>query len=315
VHPKGVLVLPTGGALPDLTPSLTWLLNADQAGDAAAEVTYLTEGLTWSADYALTVLDKEHLVSFDAWVTVDNTCGLDLDKVGLMFTDESAAPSKPDATKPVIEPGAGKRFYLPPKASLAAGETRRFVLAQAPTVRGGTRYVATLGPDGLLSLRSAIQIANNAAAGLGLPLPAGPVRVYSPDKLGRLQLAGRQMLAQADPDQPLVFELGAADGLQATVDTSAAEGGVVRRTVHLKNLKSEDVTVRVVEKRGAGLWQVADSSQPFGAVRDGQAAAEITVPANGNAELHFQVHLPVSGVTNAAQTAPTTTKPARTGGA
>ncbi|MBI5835268.1 MAG: hypothetical protein HZB16_23420 [Armatimonadetes bacterium] len=305
VHPKGQVILPKEAALPDLTPKLSWMLDTERAGKAPAEITYLTHGLTWSADYAVTVLPQGQLVSFDAWVNLDNTCGVDFDNVGFIFAGDAALPTPPAPAAGAapnavpMESAAGKRFYLPRRASLANGSARRYQLAQATAARGALRYVATVGPEGLQGLRSAVRLVNNGAAGLGVPLPPGPVRIYAPDALGRLQLVGRQTLATVSPDAPFTFELGgdAPEGLTATVET-ANDGGALRRTVRLRNQRAEDAAVTVVEKRAAG-WQFVSASSTFSPVSGGQSSTEVTVPAGGAVEVRYQIQLPGAPTTGA----------------
>ena len=300
VHPKGQVILPKAAALPDLTPRLSWMLDTERAGKAPAEITYLTHGLSWAADYAVTMLPKGQLVSFDAWVSLDNTCGVDFDNVGFIFSGDAALPpvATPAGTAPAagalvpLDSPVGKRFYLPRKASLANGSARRYQLAQATAARGALRYVANVGPEGLQGLRTAVRLLNNGAAGLGVPLPPGPVRLYAPDALGRLQLVGRQNLAAVAPDAPMTFELGgdAPEGLSATVETTN-EGGSVRRVVRLTNQRAEEATVTVVEKRPAG-WQFVSTSNTFGPISGGQSSTEVTVPAGGAAEVRYTINLP-----------------------
>lgn len=285
VHPKGELIVPNSNTLPDLAPSLTWVVDTDRPGKAEGEVTYLTGGLNWAADYAVTVSERERLVTLDAWVTIDNEAGLDLTDTAFVFADDLAG--RATKTSPTT---TGRRFYMSRKASLPAGTSRRFVLAQVPSLRGALRYVATLGPTGLVGVKRAVQLQNVVGAHLGMPLPPGPVRLYTTDALGRVQLTSTGELGATDPDQALTFELGDADGVEAKVD-SETNGGTVNRVVKVRNLKAEEVTVRVVERR-PGEFSVAGGARTFSAVVGGVSFTEITVGANASAELRYNLKVP-----------------------
>ncbi len=287
----GVHLLPLGGevvlpvsALVERAPGLRWRTRAERAGSTEIEVSYLTGGFTWQADYALTARDSDRLVGFEAWVRVDNQSGADLAQAGLIFIDR---PSAEPGDEPAAA-GTARRYYLPQPVDLPDGEAKRFALVQLPAARSQVRYVATLEPAGLAGVRLTAELKNDAASGLGLPLPPGPARLYAPDRVGRLQLVGRQELSGVAVDAPLSFDLGPADDVDLQIETAAPEGGPIRRTVRLRNLRTEEITVRLVERR-PGAWSMTAATTPFTPVRDGAATAEVTVPANGTAEVRYQI--------------------------
>lgn len=75
LNPQGEAILPE---LPEglLTkPTLMWKLNSKKAGDHTGEISYLTSGVSWNADYVL-VIDKDDAKGdLNAWVTVTNNSG------------------------------------------------------------------------------------------------------------------------------------------------------------------------------------------------------------------------------------------------
>lgn len=56
-------------------PTLAWRLLADKAGTQDVEITYLTGGVSWNADYVLLLAADERSIDLDGWVTVVNTSG------------------------------------------------------------------------------------------------------------------------------------------------------------------------------------------------------------------------------------------------
>lgn len=283
IHPEGELILPRGAGDPRPEAGLQWLVEAAEAGRVETEVSYLTEGLTWSADYALTIGDSDRSVAFDGWVSVANESGLSYDSAGLLFT---AAPGAPDDGSAVKAPHP--RYYLPRKVDLAAGDRKRLSLFALPAARSAVRYEARLNPTGVEALRLIAELTNDAAAGLGVPLPPGPVRLYAPDRVGRLALTGEQRIGAVSLDQKLRFDLGPADDLEVVAEATGGPEGVIRRVVRLRNLRTEDITVRVVESR-PGQWRVTSSATAFTPPADGAAATEVTVPANGTAKLLYEL--------------------------
>ena len=58
-----------------LKPTLNWLLQSDKPGKFDAEVSYVTGGFTWEADYNLVSPEKGDTVDLIGWVTMNNQSG------------------------------------------------------------------------------------------------------------------------------------------------------------------------------------------------------------------------------------------------
>ena len=72
-----------------LKPTLHWLLRTDRPGTAPAELTYLTGGMRWEADYNLVAAEKGDDIDIAGWVTIDNNSGRTFDnaRIKLMAGD------------------------------------------------------------------------------------------------------------------------------------------------------------------------------------------------------------------------------------
>ena len=111
-----------------------------------------------------------------------------------------------------------------------------------------------------------LSFANTAAAGLGVPLPAGIVRVYEG---GEDEVFLGESRVPATPDgERVTLTLGRAFDVTArrTLTDFRREGarGEIVETAHriaLQNAKGVAVTVEVVENL-QGEWRVLEESQP-----------------------------------------------------
>jgi hypothetical protein len=72
-----------------LKPTLFWVIEADPAGSFDAELSYLTGGLRWEADYNLVLPEKGNLLDMVGWVTMENQSGKSFDqaRIKLMAGD------------------------------------------------------------------------------------------------------------------------------------------------------------------------------------------------------------------------------------
>jgi len=82
-----------------LEPTLHWVLETDKAGKLDAELSYVTGGMSWKADYSMLAQDNSNKLDVIAWVTVDNQSGRTFEnaKIKLMAGDVSKLQQEPRA--------------------------------------------------------------------------------------------------------------------------------------------------------------------------------------------------------------------------
>ncbi|HUV65730.1 MAG TPA: DUF4139 domain-containing protein [Sedimentisphaerales bacterium] len=80
-----------------LKPTLHWLLETDRAGKLDAELSYVTGGMSWKADYSMLAQDNSNKIDVIGWVTVDNQSGRTFEnaKIKLMAGDVSKIQQQP----------------------------------------------------------------------------------------------------------------------------------------------------------------------------------------------------------------------------
>lgn len=57
-------------------PTLTWEVQARRAGKQDCDISYMTAGMNWHADYTVVLSQDEKQIDLSAWVTVDNHSGM-----------------------------------------------------------------------------------------------------------------------------------------------------------------------------------------------------------------------------------------------
>ncbi len=94
--------LPLFPALADdtiLKPTIKWILNTDKRGKLDAELSYITGGMSWKADYSMLAQNADDRIDVIGWVTVDNQSGRTFEnaKIKLMAGDVSKIQQDPHA--------------------------------------------------------------------------------------------------------------------------------------------------------------------------------------------------------------------------
>jgi hypothetical protein len=203
-------------------------------------------------------------------------------------------------------------YALPGRTALPDGSVQRVpLLADADAVACVRRYETApsmpgfhppqpivhvdFGPTGPQPVMAMLQFANRKDAGLGIPLPAGRVRVFERNEGGDAFL-GEAMLGHTASGREVRLALGEAFdlSLERTRDAFALDpdrhGATEAVTLVLRNAKSSAATVRVLESLPRWSdWRIDESTVPA-QKHDAQTAAfEVEVPAGGEATVRYRV--------------------------
>jgi hypothetical protein len=140
--------LPGTPIFPDLTaetilkPRLEWLLATDRAGKFPAELSYVTGGFNWEADYNIIAPEKGDLVDIVGWVTMDNRSGKTFEnaRIKLMAGDvNKIQPGQAMNGRMVSQMVAAEAAvsFAPPVSEKAFDEYHLYTLERSTTLRDG----------------------------------------------------------------------------------------------------------------------------------------------------------------------------------
>ncbi len=300
-------------------PTLFWLLDS-QRPEQRVEVTYLTRNLSWHADYVLVLDATGTRAELSAWVTLENQSGasfpgarLQLVAGDLHRVPPPAPPPMPMAQMARRLGGAHSAFSEAPlleyhlydlerptdlldkeQKQLSLLEPRGVAVERKLMLRsqdGPMPRVRRAGTTQPVSVVAIVQ--NRADNGLGVPLPAGVVRVYQADAAGAQQFVGEDRSEHTPRDERLELELGRAFDVLAErrwVNQRQLDRCVVDSEwqTELRNHKDTAVTVEVVEQ-ARGDWSVHDASHTVQRRDATSFTFSVAVPARGTSQLRYHV--------------------------
>lgn len=233
-----------------LKPTLDWALQSDGSGKVNAELSYVTGGMTWSADYNAVEPESGDNLDITGWVTMDNESGKTFDRaqIKLMagevnkiqqagnggFVFKAQAGVAADQLGPQVQEKAFDEYHLytlPRPITLHDRETKQVEFIRASNVKANRVYVydgAKIGQQylywGYEQIRNnreygtemntevwAMQeIKNSKSNNLGMPLPKGRVRFYRRDSDGALEFVGENEIKHTPTDETLRIFTGNA---------------------------------------------------------------------------------------------------------
>jgi hypothetical protein len=321
-HP-GRVVLPE---LPDELyprPTLIWRLANGGPAKQRVEVAYLTGGLSWAADYVAVVNDEDTRADLTGWVTLTNQSGARYDDATLklvagevnrvrvaerMIAFEAKTPSMRPVPKFAEEEFFEYHLYsLDRKTTLADNETKQMrllsgagvalhktflIVGQPGWYRAKTGDLGRNVPVGVF-----LDFKNDTANHLGIPLPAGTVRLYKQDKSGSEQFIGEDTVRHTPKDETVTLKVGDAFDVVATrvqtdfraLDVKPYDAEVAFQ-VTVRNHKDTPITVNLREPVG-GEWKVVESSHPAVKIDAGTLGFEVPVAKDGEAVVRYRVQV------------------------
>jgi hypothetical protein len=309
-------------------PSLVWLLNAAKVGSQDVEVTYMTNGVNWNADYVVQLNKDDTALDLNGWVTLDNQSGAAYTNAKLKLVagdvnvvrqpktmlDRGAGMAPAATATPAVQERQLFEYHLydvQRPVTVADNQTKQIEFTRAAAVPAEKFFVYD-GAQGLQfggypitdqgygtysspDVNIYLQIKNEEKAELGIPLPAGRVRVYKADVDGSLQFVGEDQIDHTPKDETVRLRLGNAFdivGERHQTDFRQLGKDVIEESfeITLRNHKSAAVEVRAVEHLFRwNQWDIVKESAEHTKLDQGTAEWRLEVPANGETKLTYTV--------------------------
>jgi hypothetical protein len=140
-----------------------------------------------------------------------------------------------------------------------------------------------------------LEVENSEKAGLGMPLPAGKIRIYKRDDDGSQEFLGEDTIDHTPKDETVKVKMGSAfdvKGERKQTSFVNSHNNTIEETfeIVLKNHKKQDVTVRVLERLYRySNWKITESSVPFEKQDSRTVEFPVKVPADGKTVLTYTV--------------------------
>jgi hypothetical protein len=308
-------------------PTLVVQLRNKGAFDQNIELSYLTGGLGWKADYVAELNANDDKLDLSGWVTLTNTSGTTYQNAKLQLVagdvnrvQEQIRPmakamhmeAMADAAAPIAEQSLLEYhlYTLDRPTTIAENQTKQVALLSVSGVpvskelvlRGADYYYqSSYGDLGQkMKVGVFVEFDNKETSKLGMPLPKGIMRVYKKDNAGNAQFVGEDQIDHTPKNETVRLKLG--ESFDVTADKKQTDfkklpnpekGNSAFESAYeivLKNAKKEPVTVTVQEPIPAD-WKILKENHPSKKVTSNTAAWKIDVPAEGKTTLTYRVRV------------------------
>jgi hypothetical protein len=311
-------------------PTLVWLLNSTASGEENIELAYQTKGMTWWSDYIVNLNESDKGCKLDimSWVTVVNKSGAGFwqTQLKLIAGDVNRAePNRPttmalERMAKVADSEFSEQslheyhlYKLPRKVDLPNNSTKQIQLLQnthnincEKSLRfNGSgfygmnyhrpitdrNYLSNSGPK----VESFLIFENSKENQLGLPLPAGRVRVNTTDPTDdSLEFIGEDSIDHTPKNQTITLKLG--NSFDVTGERKQSQFQLLKNSIveqfeiTLSNQKSVKQVVEVIEPLYRwSNWQITQHDGEYEQLDSATIRFMVEVPAESKTTLKYTV--------------------------
>jgi hypothetical protein len=302
-------------------PTLLMSLDNSGARKHQIEASYLATNLSWNSDYVLTVGRDDKAADLDGWVTLVNNSGTAFHNARLQLVAgdlnrvQPAAPMAMMADAVRSSVAREKQFQqesfseyhlysLGRRTSVEDKETKQISLLQGSDVPVGKVFVVNgqnfyyhnqynPGSPQKDPVMVFYKFKNEEKAGLGMPLPAGNVRVYQKDSKGGVLFIGEDHIDHTPKDETVTVHIGNAfdvisERKQTDYKRLSDRLWEMEFEITLRNHKDTPITVEVNEPIG-GDWEMVSSTYKFTKTAAWVAQFKVPVDKNGTSVLKYRI--------------------------
>jgi len=291
-------------------PTLIWNVQNEGPRKHNTELTYMTSGMTWHAEYVGLVNAEDSGMSIGGWVSIENHCGASFTdaKLKLVAGDVHRARRPRGDGFELEEARITARAAPQPFEEKAFFEYHLYTLTRPATLKNNQTKQISLFPsadvpiskifvyDGVRQgekVQVFLEFVNSESQGLGLPLPRGKVRIYKEDQDAQREFIGEDWIDHTPRDEKVRLLMGNAFDLkgerkQTERKTITQRSFEESYEIQLRNHKDTNVTIQVVENL-SGDWEIRESTYPY-EKRDARTAVfHLPVPARKSITLAYRV--------------------------
>lgn len=298
-------------------PTLKWLLDTDEGGTHQIQLSYMTSGLNWVADYVAVVSEDDSHVDLTCWVTITNTSGASYKnaRLKLIAGDVHRVEERPIREYEMVEEAkAGapqfqeESFFeyhlytLQRPTDIVDNQQKQVTLFEAFNVSVTKEYVFDSGvvyyyreSSGTTKIKVMLAVENTEENNMGMPLPKGKVRVYKKDSEGQLQFIGEDLIDHTPKNEKIRIYVGDAFDLigekkQTEYDKISDRVVEISYEVSLRNHKNEDVVIAVIQ-RIWGDWKIVETSHDWEKEDAWTAVWYVKVRKNGEVTITYRIRI------------------------
>lgn len=318
---RGHIIFPTATGRFRDQPTLVLDLASKRAGRQTVDLSYMTGGLSWRADYVGALTTNEKHMNLTGLVTLTNESGASYDDARVQLVAGNvniAEPQTAAGAGALVKSGTVNDLYsvnaqqenyfeyhlytLGRRTTIENNQTKQVTLLAAHEVpihktlelRGSPDYYENANADLGDKLPIGVYVSfENRNGDLGIPLPGGVVRLYKNDSRGLSQFLGSDSIEHTPKNETVRLHLGDSFDVTAKKKQTGfhftGRGSCATESsyeIRLGNAKPQPQDVLVIEPIPAQWW-ILDENMHHVKSSSSTATWAVRVPAESHVTLTY----------------------------
>ena len=289
-------------------PTLQWKIDSRSAGRKEAELSYLTKGMSWHAEYVLVLAENDTDFSLSSWISLDNQSGASYEKakVKLIAGDIHRAPQPETARRVMLARQAQDQevqqreifdyhlYEISRKVDIADKEIKQIALFDNIAAQAEKKYIfknSAYNSSEESSLSIKLFINNTQENNLGIPLPKGKVRMFKEDADSSLQLIGEDRIPHTGKKDEIELTAGKAfdvKGKRTIINREKyRQEEIITVQIELYNRTDHSATIEVQEEHH-GDWHIKSSSSEYQKKSNSLLVFPVTLQGNQEKTIKYE---------------------------
>ena len=300
-------------------PTLVWLLENEITREQKIQVSYLTYDINWSADYVMVIRKDNKTCDINGWVTINNMSGTTYRDAKLKLIAGEVHRAREERyermyVKAAVAVEAATQFKeeeffeyhiytLNRRSTVKNNQEKQIQLLESSNVKINKELIV-YGYSGYFTRRYTekipkqdvnvyISFINSKDNRMGMPLPEGIIRLYTPDEENTLQFIGEDRINHTPKDEEVRVKVGKAfdvvcERLQTDYDRISDRSYETEWEILIRNHKKEGVKVSLIEPL-FGDWKVIRSTHSYMKLDAHTIRFDINVPTNKEVTVTYRV--------------------------
>lgn len=306
-------------------PTLVIDLRSTNAAPQNVELSYLTGGLSWKADYVGALSGDDSHLDLNGLITLTNESGTtysnakmqlvagDVNRVQEAFSQAKALGRAVTADQFQVRQEQLLEYHLYTlgrPTTIADKQTKQVALLSVASIpvtktlelRGAPYYYTGQYSDLGQRLKFGVYIQfQNEGGGLGIPLPKGTVRIYKKDSAGNAQFVGEDSIDHTPRHEQVRLHLGEAFDVTANKKQTSyrlyRQGGEYiyesSYDIEMHNAKDQIQAVKVVEELPGINWEIISENYQHVKAAADTVVWNIKLGANSKQTLRYTVRVTI----------------------
>lgn len=288
-------------------PTLAWTIHSEDGGNTKLDLSYLTGGVSWKADYVAVINENDTELDLSSWINLSNQSGKNYVKTKLKLVAGDLNQAQPERymdeiqvmsmaksrAMPVVEEREFFEYHLYDIAfpvTVSNREEKQIQWLSPTSVKADKRFVFEGRSGQFQNLGIKIMFTNDEQTGTGVALPGGVVRLFKKDTDGALEMVGEDLIKHTSKDDLVTLEVGKAYDVKGKYEVKDRRAKQDRYreedvVITLANRKDEAVEVDVIQHIGYQNWKILSPS--VGYEKLDASRVKFTIPLSKNSEVEL----------------------------